>query len=106
MDWTVFVLIIVSVGLVTFGAVLLLFAEMFKGWRQEESNPVSRSNATSSSITEEERLALARPSASKAILSRFTGIFRRGTAPIAGSQGDNDKCQGPPSRASHPEVRG
>lgn len=105
MDWVTYILIIGSVGLVTFGMVFLLFAEMFKGWRQQEDDSARSSKISAYSVTEKERLALSPLPASKAILSRFSEVFRRRTLVLEEeSTSENDDSQRPPSRASRPQF--
>ncbi len=99
MDGAVYVLIIVSVGLVTFGLVLLLFAEIFKGWREEESNPVKHSKESHYSLTEEERFSLTPQPASGDFLSRLSGLFHVGTSPARGIPAMRDDSRGSSPRS-------
>ncbi len=61
LDWAAYILLTVAIGVVTFGLIYLLFAEVLRSARPPEER-VSRASDTSFDVvTEEERIGLTPP---------------------------------------------
>lgn len=102
MDWVLYILMICLVGLVTFGLILLLFAEIFKGGRKEKKPAVKYPKKANHGVTKEERLSLTPPPPPKPFLSGSSERlrWRNSTTEEAGRNGER-----PLSRSDRSEPR-
>ncbi len=99
MDWALYILTICLVGLVTFGLILLLFAEIFKGRGRKTGHAVFRSQKTGYSLTAEERSLLTPASRPKPTLSAFPEVSRRRNSLTEEARGNEDDFQMPQSHS-------
>ena len=82
LDWGTYILLTAAVGLVTFGLIYLLFAEVFRSARPPEGRISKAPGTANGEVTEEERAGLTRPGNWKTLLStvssRLQNKKRRG----------------------------
>ncbi len=90
LDWVSYILLTCTVGLVTFGLIYLLFAEVFRSARRPEGRISGASDTSFDQVTKEERMGLTRLGGWRTLLSRASPPSQR-KEPRGAPSAEDDK---------------